>query len=206
MLVALCRSRAIDARVPSVRAGGAGGFTGATSPTGPALGPRGPEFSRDLRRCPGRAKSAAQVASQEQPRRPDRRSSSTAQAAPKSPATDADVPIVPSRRRRWLHRSNLAHRTGARHLRPTLEALDQVARGAPGGHSRVRVPPRRRADPCAGQAGRQRGLKSWTQSLTGMCHQIEAHLLLETLTGAGHQITAQISLRTLAGTRSRCIS
>jgi len=108
MLVALCRSRAIDARVPSVRAGGAGGFTGATSPTGPALGPRGPEFSRDLRRCPGRAKPAAQVASQEQPRRPDRRSSSTAQAAPKSPATDADVPIVPSRRRRWLHRSNLA--------------------------------------------------------------------------------------------------
>jgi len=33
-----------------------------------------------------------------------------------------------------------------------------------------------------------------------MCHQIEAHLLLETMAGAGHQITAQISLRTLAGT------
>ena len=41
------------------------------------------------------------------------------------------------------------------------------------------------------------------QSLTGMSHQIEAHILLETLTDKSHQIAAQISMRTLTGTRSR---
>jgi len=58
-----CPERAKTPVSRTRQAGGAGGFKGATSPTRPALGPRGPEVSRDLRQRPERAKPAAQVAS-----------------------------------------------------------------------------------------------------------------------------------------------